>query len=215
MRMKLKIIFLLIGLTILITSCNGCKNDNCKSGNIQFNIPVQVYGIKDTLSLDDTLRIKIEVPEHLAERNTGITYDFIDYNFKLITYMVKIDTSHSRITYKGDFDWVTLKGQSIYSSTGEYTVNPEYQNNKYSYEVLVVPKKKGLYSFGMNSVFFRASRLQQLEGPCSENEVEIYTKLINDTNVNFEFLKNSPDPSQASIDWQRFEDFAGFCFYVK
>jgi len=182
---------------------------------LQFNVPVQVYGIKDTLHLGDTLRIKLEIPEQLAERNSGILYDFIDYNFKLITYIEKIDTTPVTAHSKVDFDWITLTGESIYTSIGAYTVNPLYENRIYRYEVLILAKKKGLYVFGMNSVFFRASPLEQLKGPCSKNQVEVYCKLINDMNTNFEFLKNSLDPVYQRLDRQRFDDFAGFSFYVK
>lgn len=213
--MKKTIFFLLSIWVVVCNCCTACKNDDCSSGSLQFNVPVQVYGIKDTLHLGDTLRIKLEIPEQLQERNSGIQYDFINYNFKLITYMARIDTFPTGTDSKGTFDWITLKGQSIYSSIGAYTVNPDYKSNKYEYEVLIITKIKGLFAFGMNSVFFRASPLKQLEGPCSKNEVEVYAKLINDTNVNYEFLKNSPDPSQANMDRQRFDDFAGFCFYVK
>jgi len=67
----------------------------------------------------------------------------------------------------------------------------------------------------VNSTFDRASPLKELEGPCSKNSVEAYMKLETDMNVNFEFLKQSPDPSQANIDRKRFDEFAGFCFYVR
>jgi len=128
--------------------------------------------------------------------------------------MVKIDsfptTAYSQVT----FDWITLQGVTKY--VGDvFLVLPTFSDNAYHYEVLILPKQKGLYVFGMNSDFSRTSPLKELEGPCSNNTVHVYMKLENDTNVNFEFLKQSPDPSQANTDRQRFDEFAGFCFYVR
>ncbi len=205
--------YLLTSIVFCFCSCTGCKDD-CSSGNLQFNLPVQTYGIKDTLSQGDTIRIKLDIPDKLPERNSGVVYDFIDYSFKLITYMVKIDSFPATANSQATFDWITLQGESQY--VGDvFLVLPTFTDNAYHYEVLIIPKQKGLYVFGVNSTFDRASPLKELEGPCSKNSVEAYMKLETDMNVNFEFLKHSPDPSQANIDRKRFDEFAGFCFYVR
>ena len=112
------------------------------------------------------------------------------------------------------FEWTTLQGESKYAAS-VFLIYPTYSNNAYCYEVLITPKKKGLYIFGMNSTFDRASPLEKLEGPCSKNSVRAYMKLETDMNVNFEFLKQSPDPIYINLDRQRFDEFAGFCFYVR
>lgn len=207
---------LLFSLTALIFSfsaCSGCKDD-CSSGNLQFDLPVQAYGIKDTLYQGDTIRIKLAIPDQLPERNSGVMYDFVDYSFKLITYMVKIDSFPTTAYSQETFDWITLQGESQYIGD-VFLVFPAFSNNTYNYEVLIIPRQKGLYAFGMNSDFNRTNPLKELEGPCSKNAVEAYMKLENDTNVNYEFLKQSPDPIQANIDRKRFDEFAGFCFYVR
>ena len=170
--------------------------------------------MKDTLYLGDTIRIKLDIPDKLPERNSGVVYDFVDYSFKLITYMVKIDSLPATANSKETFNWITLQGESQY--VGDvFLVLPTFSDNGYHYEVFITAKQKGLYVFGMNSTFSRASPLDGLEGPCSKNSVEPTMKLEDDSNVNFEFLKQSPDPSQANIDRKRFDEFAGFCFYVR
>ncbi len=207
------IFYLLTSLTLCFCSCTGCKDD-CSSGNLQFDLPVQAYGIKDTLFQGDTIRIRLNIPDKLAERNSGVLYDFIDYSFKLITYIVKIDSFPATANSQATFDWITLQGESQY--VGDiFLVLPTFTDNTYHYEVLITPKQKGLYVFGMNSDFSRVSPLKELKGPCSKNSVEPTMKLEDNTNVNFEFLKHSPDPSQANIDRKRFDEFAGFCFYVR
>ena len=205
--------YLLTSLILIFCSCTACKDD-CSSGNLQFDLPVQAYGIKDTLYLGDTIRIKLAIPDRLAERNSDVEYDFDDYSFNLITYIERIDTSPVKSNTKIAFDWITQQGESQYFSD-VFLIFPTYSDHTYFYEVLIIPKQKGLYIFGMNSDFSRASPLKKLDGPCSRNSVEVYMKLENETNVNFEFLKHSPDPIYVNLDRKRFDEFAGFCFYVR
>lgn len=209
----MRFIFLFTALCVCVGSCTSCKDD-CNSGSLQFDLPLQVFGLKDTLTTGDTIRIKLNIPDQLAERNSAVVYDFVNYTFKLVTYMVKIDSLPTTAYSQETFNWITLQGESKY--VGDvFLVLPTYSDQAYHYEVLIVPKQKGLYVYGMNSDFSRASPLEKLDGPCSKNAVQAYMKLENETNVNFDFLKQSPDPAQANIDRQRFDEFAGFCFYVK
>lgn len=210
----MKNIFYLLIITLLcFENCSGCKDD-CSSGNLQFDLPLQVYGIKDTLHFGDTIRIKLDIPDKLNERRTGVSYDFIDYNFKLITYNVKIDSLPAISNTIETFNWKTLNGESKYIADA-YLIFPKYSNHTYQYEAIFTPKQKGLFVFGMNSTFSNRTPLLKVEGPCSKYPVEVYMKLENDTNTNFEFLKQSPDMSQSNLDRQRFDEFAGFCFYVR
>ena len=204
--------FCLAILTLFWIGCNGSKDD-CP-GSLQFYLPLQAYGIKDTLKLGDTLRVRLDIPDKLNEINSSNVYDFINYNFKLITYIVKIDSLPITADPADNFDWITEQGESQLK-TDIFLVIPQYKNNVYQYEVAIIPRHKGLFVFGMNSVADRASPLENLTGPCSKKPVHVYMKLENDSNVNFEFLKLSPDPSQANTDRQRFDEYAGFCFFVR
>ena len=197
---------------LFLASCDGCKND-CPA-NLEFYLPLQAYGIKDTLHLGDTLRIRLDIPDKLTEANSGYEYDFIDYDFKLITYIVKIDTLPTGVDSDETFNWVTKEGQ--FMSDGEvFRVIPTYSDHDYHFEVVITPKRKGLFVFGMNSTADRANKLKEVEGPCSRKPMKVYLKLENDVNSNFEFLKLSPEPAEANTDRKRFDDFAGFCFFVK
>ncbi len=141
-------------------------------------------------------------------------YDFINYNFQLITYIEKIDTVPIATNSTETFDWNTTEGESK-SAGGAFLVVPIYSNHTYHYEVLITPKRKGLFVFGMNSDANRARPLEKLDGPCSNKPMQVYLKLENDPNTNFEFLKFSPEPVYVNLDRKRFDDFAGFCFFVK
>lgn len=164
MHMK-SLLFSIAVCGLFLVSCDGCKND-CPA-NLEFYLSLQAYGIKDTLHLGDTLRIRLDISDKLAEINSGNTYDFIDYNFKLITYMVKID---SLPTISGIFNWTTIEGESI--SNGEiFRVLPLYSDHTYHYKVIITPKRKGLFVFGMNSTADRADKLEELDGPCSNRPV--------------------------------------------
>jgi hypothetical protein len=198
---------------VLFFCCSGCKDD-CVNGSLEFDLPLKAFGIMDTLNIGDTIKIRLDIPDKLPERNSGHVYDFIDYNFKLITYIAQIDILPTGTDSKGTFDWITLKGESEYNN-GVYLVLPSYLNNTYQYEVHIIPKQKGLFNFGMNSDNYRANPLAKLSGPCSKLPVSAYMKLINDTNVNFEFLMQSPEPIYQRLNQKRFDEYAGFCFYVR
>ena len=196
----------------LIVLSESCK-DNC-DGNIEFDLPLQAYGIKDTLQIGDTIRIRLEIPESMPERYSKVYYDFIDYNFKLITYILRIDTLPVITASKNHFDWITTIGESHYNGD-VFTVNPVYSEGGYYYEILMIARQKGLFEFGMNSVFSNRFPLKKLNGPCSENSVKIYVKLVNDNNNNYEFLQLSPEPVYQNLSRERFESYAGFCVFVR
>lgn len=210
--MKMKIPLFLAILLLSLPAC--CPFDDCKcpENSLEFDLPLEVYGQKDTLSQGDTLRIKLEIPDRLDERNTDVGYEFIDYDFKLINYITRIDTLPLGFDDEVTFDWTVLVGDTV---GNVFFVMPSYDDHAYHYEVLITPKRKGLYVFGMNSDFSRLTPLEKPDGPCKRRPVAVYPKLVNETNVNFEFLQNSPEPIMANLDRKRFDEFAGFCFYVK
>lgn len=206
------ILFLLALLVLSLPAC--CPFDDCKcpANSLEFDLPLEVYGLKDTLSQGDTLRIKLEIPDRLAELNTGVVYEFIDYDFKLLNYITRIDTLPLGFDDEVAFDWTVTVGDTV---GNVFFVMPLYDDHAYHYDVLITPKRKGLYVFGMHSDFSRLTPLEKPEGPCKRRPVRVYPKLVNETNVNFEFLQNSPDSIIANIDRKSFDEFAGFCFYVK
>lgn len=204
---------LTITFILLLYSCNGCKDD-CSSGNLQFDLPLQAYGIKDTIYLGDTLRIKLDIPDKLAERYSGYLYDFINYNFQLITYIGRVDSFSQVINAKTNFEWTTIEGESEYNE-GAFSITPIYYNHVYHFDVMIMPKRKGLFVFSMNSIADRHFPLEKLDGPCSKNTVHVFMKLINDSNTNFDFLKLSSEPAYENLSLQRFEEFGGFCFFVR
>ncbi len=90
---------------------------------------------------------------------------------------------------------------------------PWYGNNQILYEYL---QKNSKLLIDVNHIEERGDgECPEIEGPCSKRPVAAYVKLENDTNVNFEFLKQSPDLSQANTTRKRFDEYAGFCFYVR
>jgi hypothetical protein len=204
--------------SVLMTLCGcfGCDKNDCKSDNLQFEIPVQAYGLKDTLQLGDTIRIKFEMPDQLTERNSGVSYKFVNYEFYLINYIEKIDSLPLDVFATSNFIWTPLQGAIEYDY-GAYLMGPAYRDGIYYYEVEIIVKKKGLFALGMNSTAWHRKPLAKVEGPCSDLPMYVYPRLINvdAKDTNFEFLQHSPEPTYVNMNRQRFDDAAGFCFYVK
>lgn len=198
----------------LLLGCNACNKD-CESGNLEFDLPLQVEGFRDTLHLGDSLLVRFSIPDKLPDRRFGDVYEFNDYNFLLKTYIGKIDTVPTGTETNVYFDWKNVKGTTNYVG-GTHLIFPVFEGNSYHYEAIIKPREKGLFVFGMNSSKSRLNPLKDVTGgPCSRNSVFLFMKLTNTEDPNFEFLKQSPDQVQANIGRKRFDEFAGFCFYVK
>ena len=163
---------------MVLSSCDSCK-DKCTEGPLEFDLPLQAYGIKDTLNIGGTIRIRLAILDQLPERSSGYLYDFMNYNFQLTTYMARLDTLPIGTDSKETFNWTTVEGESKYSG-GLFVVSPNYSNNTYQYEILITPKKKGLFEFGMSSSFDRYFPLAKLDGPCTKHPVAVYPKLENE-----------------------------------
>jgi hypothetical protein len=190
-----------------LTNCNNCPD------HLEFDLPIEAYGVSDTVSMNDTIRIKVTIPDKLYERVTNKRFQFTDYDFKLITYIVKHDTFPAEPVTESYFDWITQTGQSKFIAGG-YSVIPSYHDNIYQYEVRIIPRKSGLFEFGMNSLF-DTSQLDEPDGPCSEKPVNVYMKLQNSIDVNYEFLQKSTSPAVRKTKRKQFDEYAGICFYVR
>lgn len=207
------LLYLSVFLNLCLANCADSKVD-CDNGTLLFNLPLEMYGIKDTISIGDTIRIKLEIPYQLPEQHSGAIYDFVDYDFKLINYIERIDTNPVCLGSKEMFDWHVTRGRLKYRNN-HFVVSPSFENNAYWYEALIIPKQKGLFVFGMNSTHNRHAPLAKIQGPCTNNPLDVQVKLVNDTPANFGFLKRCPDPSYQKMDRKRFDAFGGMCFCVR
>jgi hypothetical protein len=207
------VVFLFLISIIFGICCVNCNKD-CGTSHY-FELPIYVSGVSDTVRLNDTIRVKVIIPERLRERDSEDFYDFINYDFKLITGIVRLDSVPVSPVTETDFDWITLKGQSIFD-TDLYTVHPENTNQEYQYEVFIIPKKKGLFEFSMNSIAsYRINPLATPIGRCSKGDYNVVMELQDSVDVNFEFLQESSSSTYMKLDRKRFDEFAGCCFYVR
>lgn len=210
--MKLSHPFLLLLLLLSFSNCKPSDVD-CSTGNLQFDLPVQVIGLKDTLQIGDTLRIKLEIPDRMPERRSGIEYDFVDYEFMLSTTILRMDTSYV-VPAPNHFDFEALIGEVSYINGSQF-IKTSYKNHIYTFEAILIAKRKGLFVNSLISESTRHYPLKKLEGPCSKNVVYVYPKLALGIDNNYDFVKFSPSEPQANVDQQRFEEAAGFCFFVQ
>jgi hypothetical protein len=210
--MKALIYFIIPGL-LFCTFCTNCNKD-CITSHY-FELPIEAYGISDTLNINDTIRIKFTIPDKLKERDTQDFYDFVNYDFKLITVTIRLDSIPVSSVTESDFDWITIKGNSTFASN-DYLVTPSYSNHEYQYEVRIIPKKKGLFEFSINSIAHdRINPLAKPNGRCSKGTFHVVMKLQNNIDVNYEFLQESTSSVYKKLDRKRFDEYAGICFYVR
>jgi hypothetical protein len=110
----MKILICFFANFVLVMICVRCDKD-CANTHF-FDLPLEVYGVSDTVSIGDTITIKINIPDKLREQETDTQYEFIDYDFKLVTYPVRLDSLPLSTATANSFNWFTITGESLYAN---------------------------------------------------------------------------------------------------
>jgi hypothetical protein len=208
------IILLFALLPLLFTACDPYDTGVTCRGQLEFHLPLEVVGLKDTLQIGDTLIFRLAFPDQLNEHRSGVAYDFLDYDFRLSTLLGRIDSLPISAATKDYFDFFVVKGEATYAS-GSYYIRPEYTDGFYEFEAFYVAKRAGLFGNSTISNYDRHRPLKKLEGPCCKDVVYILPEYVSIHSDNYDFMKFSPSDAQANVDRQRFEEAAGFCFFVR
>jgi hypothetical protein len=208
----MKILICFFASFVLALICVRCDKD-CANTHF-FDLPLKVYGISDTVSIGDTITIKINIPDKLREQETDTQYEFIDYDFKLVTYPVRLDSLPLSTATANSFNWFTITGESLYAND-EYLISPTLINHEYIYEAKIVPKKKGLFLFSIFSFSNNRIPLSKPNGPCKKGVFHVAMKFQNNVDANFHFLQESLEPAYQKTTRKVFDENAGFCFYVR
>jgi hypothetical protein len=156
------------------------------------------------------------------ERASEQWYTLQDINFFPETAVFRIDTLDVLDSFS-EFDIIVPEQYDYYLfqySDGGRTLIGEYnyENNTYSLEYQLVPKKKGLYCFGQGTGISVLGEGQEFEGQCCKQKtIYTYCKVNDGGDNNVDFLLQSPDSTNHRI-WEKrdtkFHAAGGYCFYV-
>lgn len=212
------LVFVLTSIFLIHTGCK--KVTECKDGlttTHSYDLPVTVSPLKDFYSIGDTIWIEQLFSDKILNNNYGEYFSIENFNFKTYYSITDLNTPASSttyvnpniITYIGSTDLNSVISESYQSINVQY----DYSENVYRYKAAFIPDKAGLYALGYGTHLL-------------EDEVDItkcrteYIYLTYNTNNrtadnNYEFLKNAKDEHYASLPKKKFDDYGGFCFYVK
>ena len=221
----MKILFPFSIIIVLALFCSSCIKKECRlAGFPEFELPVTLSPALDTFKIGDTMSISSIFEDVVYERESEQWYRLENINFFPETAVFRIDTldvldsfSEFDVIIPDQYDYYLFQ----YPSSGRKALIGEYnyENNTYSLEYQLVPKKKGLYCFGQWSSLSVLGEGQEFEGQCCKKKI-IYTycKVNDGGDNNVEFLEYSPDPDYNTWTLQepeeRFHSLGGYCFYV-
>ena len=220
----MKILFPFSIIIVLALFCSSCIKKECRlAGFPEFELPVTLSPALDTFKIGDTMSISSIFEDVVYERESEQWYRLENINFFPETAVFRIDTldvldsfSEFDVIIPDQYDYYLFQ----YPSSGRKALIGEYnyENNTYSLEYQLVPKKKGLFYLIHGSDIWVLGEGQEFEGQCCKiNTIDAYCKMNGGGDNNVDFLLQSPDSSYHRI-WEKrdtkFHNFGGYAFYV-
>ncbi len=170
----LKHIFIL--LTVLMAGCvsdKDCSEESSRLGGrlpfsfgeewppYIFELPMNIYPLKDTSVVGDTIWLNVDFNDSLVDLLTNKKYKIANLPIKFDFSLTKLDSQSS-----APFSHRSNNKFDIYIKKNK-TQSPifcEYSNNKYTLNIGLIPKEKGVFLFDISDLEFQ--RLP-FKGSCS------------------------------------------------
>ena len=145
--------FLLILVIFSQVSCDKEKPKPCKDAVYTFNIDANLVNDKENYRVGDTIKIISEFSTQIL--NAGPGGGIVDYRNAILPNcgvgcLLLDSVNRIFFTATDSFDFVAIKGRVLDTlGAGAKFFVYEENNNKYKFEVLMILKKKGRYTFGL------------------------------------------------------------------
>lgn len=212
--------------TLIFTSSFlfSCIKKECKPDSYlvyRWEIPVTLSPAKDTFNIGDTITITSRFQDMVKERFYGNKYKLVDYTFKPVSTLIRLDSIQNYAGFRSDFSEV----QVIVPNWVNYDFTPHvmamryrYESNQYALEFQIVLKKKGVFLFKLES-WLGAGPEQEFTGRCDNFMSTAAMTLNNGAVNNIDMLYDATPTSQGDLILRgpkpEFYDKAGYCFSVK
>jgi hypothetical protein len=178
-----------ISLLMVSSSCN--KNWNCTEVIYNFECRLQIYPDDDSIKINDTIWLDMNVPKKLKDYISGEEIDYSQAeNFgSAIRFVELIDGTIPELGVKPAVDSFEFKlaiGQQIPSILPKQVNQYIFQElqNTYNFKLGIIAKKKGIYGIGIGN----AANVFRRNDKCTKANFSI--KLIN-TNNHIYYLEQS------------------------
>lgn len=211
-------------LILFLFAAGTCdKNCNGAPSRYEFVIPVSLTPTLDTFRVGDTIKISSVFSKDVYERNTDKIYSLVDFDFRPITRIVRIDTS---VSYDAldDFEIIVANEYNYYrfdASDGTQIFEGEYSYDDsigYHLKYDIVMLSQGTY-WVSHQPAIEFNRMVDFPGKCDLSGVAGVGELNeNSDDNNIHLFETSPDPHFS--EWrlqkpqERFYDGASYAFVV-
>ena len=222
------IVYFLIYVVALSSCGTSCKKDKDKYEEVEFEfaIPVNITPGADTVNLGQELSLTADFSDSLFDVLSQKEYILPNFNFKTVAVVQKLTNPNLDVTEQqgaiSKFLFTNNLGSLSNFSSTFADVNYKYENRKYSLEIKLKTKEKGVY---IVSLYHSTGTRGQTELPqeLAPNEpgvkrfpiMKVLRYTFNNGNTNFNIYKDNckeRDSNEAS-NWV--ESKATYTFVVK
>ena len=182
----------------------------------EFEIPIELSPAKRKYSIGEEIIINISFPDELKDQLTNNIYHLKHFPFNTEIGFARIDTVPAQ---GGNTDFQTMinKGElnKVELTRGEqaWLVDYAYDDNRYNFEIIITPKKIGLYEFGAYSLLIDEINYK-IDPDCSKEDFKIWYNTNNRINNNYDLLEKSPDPEKKANTHNNLDLAGAFYFEV-
>lgn len=179
--MGIKLSYFALAICFLIIF-NGCGKKFCASTTYNFKDSVKAYPDKDSIHINDTIWIELNIPTKLKDLTTG---EMIDYSGagNLGTAINFVRLNGGTISKPGstpaanDFNLIIKEGSLVNNPQPDFVREFLFieENNLYKFKVGVIPKKLGLYGLGLSN----AANVYRNSDKCTKASFEMPFKNTN------------------------------------
>jgi len=217
---------------LLFFLCNySCKpyDENCKY-HAKFEFPVKFEPTDSIINIGDTITITSRISNKLWDIDSTNVYYFENLSFGLEYYIYKLDTvveGQNFIPYSDDFIHHVDSNFFVIHKTLNKVIGVDYafdeNTNEYYFEAKLIPQKKGLFLFEIDSKLNNAQTASRY-GYIHTNEIKCKTRawtmhfIINNGENYKSLLKFSPNfyANSTYFDEWDYNKYTGkHCFIVK
>ncbi|HSC53752.1 MAG TPA: hypothetical protein VLC98_09035 [Phnomibacter sp.] len=192
----------------------------------EFEMPFTITPNRDTVSVGEVLRIQAQFSDSLYDLRTKKKYYLPDFNFKIIAGVNELINPLNKIydqpSAVNSFTIIDNRNQ-ITSATATYiNFYLIYQSGQYWLDIILVPKKKGVYAIQLFNAGEPGGGYLKLPQSLAPSEPGIkrfpvaqqHRYLFNEGNSNYEIFKANCLPFKGTID-TLWEKRATYTFVVK
>ena len=192
----------------------GCGDKNCRK-DYTFQVPFTLTPALDTFRVGDTIRVRSEIPKLLEDKSTGELISIDGFDLLTRNVITKID-SNPRKSAIDCFEPHVIQGAfNTLQLVTTVTKEIKYENlgEIYSFDMLLILKKKGTFKF----IYYSAIPLYDevnITGRSCRETVNVHYYMNDGADNNFYLVQGSPDPEVAAITLETHKDGGEYAFVV-